>query len=242
VSLFPFLSVLVCVIGALSMIIIGTVLGTSGQAFSADVPEDTVERTGLEQKKALLEEKIALEEKALQALLKDLRDVGGLRQSVGVLEANVADANNAKTGLEAELAALTRKVTEEAKKLEDKKRAEDPNLAAVVIVVPPQFQGESNYKPVVVDCRKDGILFLQSGRKVKTDEIGHSMYVNEVVTNARRAGTWAVLMLIRGDGVEAFQKLRTEVVLGNVPHGYVPVLSDKDFDVSNWEKPGWLKD
>ena len=255
VSLFPFLSVLVCMIGALSMIIIGTTLGSAEEAIQPPPPPPSpptpppppppppgpTPPPGSKQTE-MLTRMIQLKEEELNKMLQMLRDLDTLKGDVQNLRGKTSQRTGENVTLEEQLAALTVEIMKALQQLRQRQEPPPPPASVeAILVVPPEFQGQTKMKPILVDCRGDGLVILQSGRRIPTAEIRDSKYLTGLLSDVKLAGNWCVLMLVRKDGVKAFDAIQNMVLRQNIPHGYVPIMSEKNFDARAWQKPGWLK-
>ncbi len=244
-SLFPFLSVLVCVIGALTLMIISTTLGSSLEGETetqVTVTPEQVEGATLRGMQSLLAVKIKMSEEQLAKILKKLREITDLQGALAGPQATHDGLKKTASSLEDQIKSLLAKLAEATRKLDAVKKGFKPRgRSRTKITVAAAIRGKHKYNPLFVDCRKDGILILQNGRRIATKDIEKSSYVRKLLGNVRTSGNWCLYMLIRKDGVKSFVELCWEARQTKIPYGYCPVLSKDDFDVGDWKKADWLK-
>ncbi|MFC1889009.1 hypothetical protein ACFL4G_04555 [Thermodesulfobacteriota bacterium] len=242
VSLFPFLGVLLCVIGVLVMLIIGATLGTSLEkgAFKKPIiptPEEVADQRNVLEE---LSEKIQIQDKLLDDLLAMLRDFTSLEDHLKKLRARLEENENTKLSLEEQLKAMISQILEAAKKLKEKRNEEDTADGKAILTFSEEFIGESNLKPIPIDCRKGGIVIMSSGKYIATSDIEGSRYLKKMLKNMKKSDTWCVCLLIRRGGVPSYEEVIKEVREKKIPHGMYPLNSVDDFHVNHLDKPDWL--
>ncbi len=243
VSLFPFLSVLVCIIGTLSLIIISASLGSSVEDEDADAPPvispPQVELAEKEAERDIAKAQCDVNKALLDRLLAELRRITTLQADIRIASNKANDLKLRKDKLEAGLPEILERVLAAARKLRDL-RAETTRLRRKIFV-PAAVRGKTRQNPIFVDCRKEGILILPNGKRVPTKDIEDSAVVSRLLSKIKTSGTWCLFMLVRRDGIKAFDELYYEVRKAGIPYGFHPVCSDDDFDVSDWKRPDWLR-
>ena len=246
VTLFPFLSVLVCVIGALSLLIITTTMGgTVEDEQDGSPPEPTTRQVGrarLEGQKDLAQARVEADEELLRQLLEQLRQITLLQEGITASRKEAIALQPQALSLEAALKDLLAKIAQRAKELEAlKEKLKDLAPDKRKVTLPEALRGKHKYNPIFVECRASGIVILQNQKHIPAKEIESSQYLQSLLGDIKTAGNWCLFMLVRRDGVKAFNDLYFKVQRANIPHGYHPVYSDEDLDVSDWANPNWLK-
>jgi hypothetical protein len=249
VTLFPFLSVLVCTMGVLALIIIAASLCTTAMQPApepAPKPEPLKEEKPdpvkiLEKEKTDLQEKVQISEKELKDTLEWLRKVTSLEGAVPELEAQTEEGKKVRATLEEELKQLLVQINKAAEELQ-KIPPPPPPPKGTKLALPEELTGGYKLNPVFVDCRRDGIVILQdNGKFISKEQIEHSNDVSRLLSNIRTSGNWCLLMLIREGSVDTFYDLYQKVLQARIRYGFHPVLAKGDFDVSNWKRPSWFR-
>lgn len=246
VSLFPFLSVLVCIIGTLSLLIVATAMGSSDEDPTEPIPEPIPESTRgdveiahMEGDKEIAQAQIDVHEGLLKELLKKLREITTLQNQTRNVREKAKAYGKKKASLEDELKNLMRRNVEEARKLKELRQRANEAANPAVEIEPPK--GRHKYYPIYVDCRKDGILVLSSQKHISTKDVSGSKYVNNLLSKTKTAGNWCIFMLVRRDGVKAFNKIYYKILGAGVPYGFHPIIVNGPLKASNCKKPEWLK-
>lgn len=246
VSLFPFLSVLVCIIGTLSLLIVATTIGGTmapDEETSTEVSEEQVEQADLEGQIATYQAQIQVDRERLRRLLEELRQITSLERVIRLTTEKVESATTQRASLEKSLSALFAKILKKRKKLKelhDAREPRPPEHTLTKIGVPGSIKGKSKYHPLFIDCRKNGVLILANGKLITTSSIANSSDITGILRNIKTSGNWCLFMLVRKDGIGSFDKLFTRARKVGIPYGFHPVYTKADFGVSDWEKPNWL--
>jgi hypothetical protein len=233
-SLFPFLSVLACVIGTLTLLIaaLATNQVVEGlQARSADAPPPP----GLETRRAAV--------RALQARLERARTVEAERaalearlRTVGIAPSESPDEaarhladRLASAGLARRLETLRRESRDLAEALAGMERAlarprqRDDRRA---IRIHPQGRGAA-LRPFFVECRAEGVRIYHEGlddslfldRKTRHGQSQFEVFLRRV----RAIPSHTVVFLIRPDGVETYDWANEAATNGSVRHAKLPL-------------------
>ena len=246
VSLFPFLSVLVCIIGALTLIIIGTTLGSTAERMETfpEFSEQQVKDAELMATEEQLALGIRLKNERLMALQKRLSKIDELEPDLRTLRDRRKDQEEAKAAEKAQAERLIAQIQQKLRELAAKKAAVGPPATGTQIGVPAGVASKhgTKFRPIWIDCRADGIEILQSGRVIPTARIKGSSDLARIIRDIKTAKTsWCAFMLIRSDGIESFKAVFEPVKEAKIRYGYHPVLTDKRFDTKDWARPDWLK-
>jgi len=233
-SLFPFISVLICVIGTLSLLI-----AAAGLTSSVDDATNLV-RTGdpilgdLGQARRELET-VQNQHDYYADRLEDLRESqarssrdAGQQQAVVTM---LADALAEEDSLRRHLADLQQQV---------RRHDVRPSPQTRLLTVDSRWQGQHDLQPLFLECRSNEVEILASGTVVADAAIAESAALDRVFDRVARSDSWCVFLLVRPGGVEVFDKLHARC-LGQVPLGYQPVMGEAALDVSDWPRPDWLE-
>lgn len=243
ISLFPFLSVLACVIGTLTLVITAT---ATSQVASGAVDLERYER--LEQEIETNRRQLA----ALEGLSSEVetlaQDVDAARERAERLErerraAQQALARNAplREALRTEeerLAALERELSPlraARERAQDALEARRQALARAKIRIQPAGSGYG-LDPYFVECRPEGIVYYAGVRHTPEAVPTHRIASSAGFTRFLRAASFrphaSVVFLIREGGVDACEWARGVVVQHRLRHGEIPLVGDGPLDFS----------
>ncbi len=190
VSLFPFLAVLVCTMGALIVLLVMVVQMARVEASErTEVPDEIespdpllMEKESHEWRQELLDEqrgkltqKLADGRLSLSHLEQHIRDLeqrwSRLQQQAADLELRLrGEATDEATAL-AELNGLRQEIVEAGVELE-KKRAEAANRQASFAIVPYTGPHGTRRRPIYLECTADGIVFQPEGIVLREQDFG----------------------------------------------------------------------
>ncbi len=261
VSLFPFLSILACVIGSLTLII--TVLAVVQTQNSGGLPEDEVERakefmaleTKWEKEKADLQDKMEEVSEIADAIMGLRKEKDGLEKEIAYLKNTVALTEGQIAGVDDEasrkLQQRLENFIERLKALEeDKKEAE-----AAVAELKAELEERKNQKPipakVVVrgsgtgnagqrqifffEASAGALIYHESKEKVQQFPSG-TLASNEdffkVLAQVKKTPRGQIVFLIRPDGNGTYRRARQEAFDREIPEGSLPLVGDGMIDLS----------
>jgi len=220
-SLFPFLSVLACVIGALSLLVAALSLGRLSE------PEDEVDRVAYEELRAAVERsrkrvrelEARLEGRASVAARQDeLERLAGLEDRVAALEAE-----------REELSAAAERAAERARAARAEARERDEERR---ILVQPggALRGA---RPFFVECTRDALVVHKTGETwtvpILEEELERELprFLRGVQSRPRSV----VIFLIRPDGVRLYGAAARMAERIGVRHGKLPVPGEGRIDL-----------
>ena len=256
VSLFPFLSILACVIGTLTLMITALALGQMDNPAMA-----SLDRLDSAQRQAAADEK-AVEE--LQTQLADARSSAGesqqeldaLRKVLQRLRMVQAEITAERTKRLAEPlpappqvdeAALQKQVDElkeqiAAQQETEKKltsqlaqRKQPPDEA--VVSVRPTGSG-SNLKPTFVECTVDSIVIHEGDKpqRVRRGQLaGHAKFT-ELLKRIAKTDDETIVFLVRDDAVSTYALAKRVATTHYARHGKIPLIGQGRIDLSLFEK------
>jgi hypothetical protein len=244
VSLFPFLSVLACVIGALTLLITATAIGqiVAGDAIDLERYErlEAEIATGRHQLAALtaLEEEVGDLERMLAAARSEqeqleaegarVRDAlersAPLREELRAAEARVA-------ALESELSAVDARVGARRTELDEQAKAR----AAVPILIKPSGTGYG-LDPQFAECTEEGLVLYEGVERrpthVYTHRIATSAEYRRFLRRVRMRPGTTVVFLIRPGGVPVYDRASHEATRSGVRHGKIAIHAEGKLDFS----------
>jgi hypothetical protein len=241
VSLFPFLSVLACVIGALTLLIAATAVGR--------VASDTVDlelyerlereiaqgRRRLAELSALAEEVATLGAEIDAARRERERLAGDAEQARAALERSaplrqkLAHEEDRRRALEREAGALDGRVSERREALARRHEA----LATAPILIQPSGSGYG-LEPHFAECRRDGLVLYEGLERHKTHvplhRIGTSAEYRRFLRGVRLREGATVVFLVRPGGVPACRQ--ADIQARSARRGQIPLTGDGELDFS----------
>ncbi len=244
VSLFPFLSVLACVIGTLTLMIMALALSQM----------DTEEVSGAEDHEAVKRELEEVQEEIKQLVDKvgnldeTTRELSESRQQKDKLETELVQLADTmpeepetvdlaprladlKT-LEAELAEIEKQIVPMDEEL--KKRTAPPEEA--VVMIRPGGSGV-DIEPTFVECRADSIVLYESDppKRIPKSEIAtNTVYLDlldHIAANKKRS----IIFLIRDDAIGTYSAARNVARGKYARNGKLPVIGHGQLDLSMFE-------
>ena len=247
VSLFPFLSVLACVIGTLILLLSAVAVGGIGERsldqvrLSERFEAVEIFLTGSE---ALLED-FEAQLARRKAEIDDAEKIGlqlsglGLNPDISLEELEQLLALRKER---AKADAASRKITQQATELDaeiDRKseemRQRDANRLRAPILIDPTGIGP-DYRPFLEECTRE-YLELHHSRgdfsfRIPSDEIARSAEYEKFLRRVRSINRGLVIFLIRPDGVESFFEAENVANQFKVRNAKLPLPGDGDLDFS----------
>ncbi len=244
VSLFPFLSVLACVIGTLTLMIMALALGqmdteevASAEDYEAikrklaEVQEEIEQLTAKvgtldESIRKLVESRTKMDDLTIK-LMELTQEMPEEPETVD-MEPRLADLKT----LEAELAALEKQLAPMEEEL--KKRTAPPEEA--VVMIRPGGTGV-DIEPTFVECRVDSIVIYENKqpKRIPKSEIAtNTVYLkllDRTVKNKKRS----IIFLIRDDGIGTYLSARSVARRKYARNGKLPVIGHGQLDLSMFE-------
>jgi len=251
VSLFPFLSVLACVIGTLTLLISGLTVGAMGAA--QEPPVDDAEdyaplREAVEKKRSqvshlrkLIDEAEATV-KALAEARAELERLQGQTGTRGMESRQILDRLRRIAELRrrvAELEAELKAIQEQIQRLEETLR--EKGKGTTIEIVPGIRGGRSRVKSIhtFVECTADSLIIhperphigSAEGTRLRIVGFARSKGWRDMIRRVRRRRDGIVTFLIREDGVRTFEAARKQAKLAGVRVAHLPLPGDGKVDL-----------
>lgn len=243
VSLFPFLSVLACVIGVLTLLIAATAIGQiATDAIDLELYENLereiasgrrrlAELTGLQQEIARLDEELIGARSDHDALARDRETARNALEQSAPLRRRLLEVDERVASLERELESIDDSL--------EKSREEIARLHAArtqaPIVVRPSGSGHG-LEPHFAECREDGLVIYEGRERrateIPTHRIATSAEYRRFLRRVRFRDGATVIFLIRSGGVPAFESAARQAATSGVRHGEIPLPGDGELDFS----------
>lgn len=252
ISLFPFLSVLACVIGTLTMIIAAIAV----QALDNDTVEAALEyqskqaelderhqelqqlRNQLKQRQSeQSEEYQRVEElkKRLAALLAQLEETQGKLQTISIEgpKVDVAAQTEEVAQMEAELQSRREEIAQLEAQIAERNLPPEESQVSIL----PGGSGVG-FAPWFVEC-DDGRIVIHDGDKttpVRTAELNTNPDFAKVLEEVKAHDNGTLVFLIRDDGLGTYHAARNFANSKGVRNGKLPVIGDGRIDLSYFKK------
>jgi len=253
VSLFPFLSILACLIGVLTFIITGVAVSQMDQSedlanveraekygpliqqIAADKEElDKLESTRNIQQK--LNEQIQQEQAKIDRAKKRIlqqQNREQTRKEAQAIQQQLTQANNQIKNIMPQITELRTKIEED--KVELQKRVEAGKPAGTV--VRPSGSGV-NLKPHFVECTHTHLIMYVGGKQIKVSygKFGQDKNFIELVDRVAKQDQERIVFLLRPDGVRSFNSAANIARQRQCRYGKIPVPGEGPLDLSMFKK------
>ena len=241
-SLFPFLSILACIIGTLTLLITATAIGEI-----ADPVDETLhaERLAENQEKraevsrlAKLADDTASLEAANAAAEAERSELATRRSELGHLPDRVRPLRAALTRAESrvdELRGQLEASLAEQSSLEDRYRRRRDRQERSPIALEPAGSGR-NLVPHFIECRSDEIVLYDGPdrrpRQVPRTRIATSLELRDFLGRVRATREASAILLNRPSGVASCRAVEQQATLHRARHGRMPIPETGDLDFS----------
>ena len=252
VSLFPFLSVLACIMGVLTLMISASALGELDRNENPETP--TPKQS---ERLAELKHQMSLTSADLAGLEARKQAVGRIREQLNLAADELAKLRlthaesstqaktsaDAKKQLDEKIASLGRRTVELEAALAERmaqqrdleaelSRRLEPPPDPTVKVRPHPIARELD--PSFVECRADGIVLHESDEPkfVPAAEIKTSPQFLAVLDDVAQRPGGTVVFLIRSDGMSIYSAAREIAISKKCRHGKLPVEGQGEIDLS----------
>lgn len=254
ISLFPFLSILACVIGTLTLLITAMALGQmdNDTVISAEKYQKVIDQIRKDYEASLeLRKKLDEIEAKAGDLLKKLADARvKLDELLSLKAALLARQNESKPDDEIlvfdplqaqkrlkELESEIQQQEEAKEKLmaEIKRRKEPPKEAEVMIQ--PSGSG-TDLDPTFVECTPAGIAIYDGpdAHRVRRADLGTDETFLALLERIAGAEKKTIIFLVRDDGLGTYYAARDVANLNGARNGKLPVIGHGKLDLSLFEK------
>lgn len=246
-SLFPFLSVLACIIGTLTLLITATAIGEIGhEAVDEDAHAERLvanqqSRAELERLEALAAEVTRLETEQSTATsrrnaLRSEREALGARPDrVAPLQARLTRTEARVTALRSELEEQIASQSELERQVEVRRRAR----AQSPIALEPSGSGR-DLAPHFIECRRDEIILYEEPdrrpSRVPAHRIATSLDVRHFLSRVRATPGASAILLNRPSGVASCRAVEQQAGLHRARHGRMPIPEVGELDFSRIPK------
>ena len=249
VSLFPFLSILSCVIGTLTLLIAGLTVGEMSpppEDLSRNLDRIQAQQSGLEKKKLDLEDLIAKAEEVVRMLAaarEELARLEELKSKSAEDQAAIVKLLARINKLRERIAQLEIETSEREKRLaaanaDLEKQQETNRRARDRVMLRPAGSGHDRI-PAFVECFEKGLILNPDQKSIRRyvglDGIASSEKLRALCNSIKSRPKWIVTFLIRPGGVKSFEKARDAAEKTGVKYGYCPVPGHMILDFELFE-------
>ncbi len=257
VSLFPFLSILACMIGTLTLMIMA--LALTGMTPTGGREEDEVARA---EENARLQKALKASRSKIIERRKQVGQAKAVNQKVTLAQTRVQSLRDAEkmasasaaqvAKLKAQRAALQKTVAQkkarvatmekDAARLSKELKALNASIAtrqqvssdATLQVLPPSGGAKLTYTPTFVEARKTGITIHTGAkpREIATGNIGKDKSFADLLKRLSGDASSQIVLLIRSDGLDARAQVLNHTRKHGVVCGQLPLLGKGKLDLS----------
>ncbi|QDV69621.1 hypothetical protein Poly24_33370 [Rosistilla carotiformis] len=253
ISLFPFLSIVACVIGVLTMMIATLALAQTDSPDIAQIEEyESVQKKQKEADESIqqLQQRISVSNSAalhlketqkerkltqaeLEALLQETEELEKQLAEQKKLEVVIPKVNPKDRETIGDMQTQLSSVQEQLAQLEAqlKKREDVPTEGNVTIL--PQGSG-ATFVPHFVECA-DGSLVLHNlpePKRVRTSEAGGDKDFKDLMNKVLNGKDDTIIFLVRSDGLSTYRTLKSLCDSNDVRNGKIPVVGKGRIDLS----------
>lgn len=246
VSLFPFLSILACVIGVLTLAITG--LAISQLDDKGDNPED-VKRS---EEFVAANNQIETATASIEDLKKRVANAQATQGENGALQKRLTRLEEQKkaidekkkllTEMEARKAELIKQLDDNKKQLDDLRNratATQAQLAELTkspgdpsVTILPGGTGV-DLKPTFIECAKTGVVLHDgTGRQIATGKMRTDLPFIQLLDTISQQDKGSVVFLVRPDGVSSYYTARSVAISRYCRNGKLPVPGQGPIDLS----------
>lgn len=255
VSLFPFLSILACVIGVLTLMITAMALGQMQPSEVQEAEEEAKEAKQRYEKYKEVQGRIAKNQKELEKLQKLLDNAEAIRKQLADARKELEELENQTTDddskqnikmlaeskrlrerieeLKTELPELNNTIDDLKKQLAERKK---PPEEAQVKVQP----SGSGYKlkPTFVECVPGSVVIFENNQEIRVryGDLAESKEFAAMLNRVKNQEDATLIFLVREDGVGTYQHARNIARSRYVQTGKLPVLGQGRLDLSLFDK------
>lgn len=255
VSLFPFLSILACVIGTLTLMIAAMALGQLDPEAVADAEEQIEAAQERAAKHEQVKDAIDVADTEANKLKALIAEAEAVRQELVRARAELKSLEAERAGMagtdaaSAKLLAEANRQRERIKKLEDQlpeMKAELEKLRAELAQLdkpPPPAQvriepGGSGrtIEPYFVECDRGGVVLLDAGAKrIARGDLAGSKEFAEAMAAVRGRERGVMIFLVRPDGVYTYNTASDVARINQTRNGKLPVSGEGEIDLSRFK-------
>ncbi len=248
ISLFPFLSIIACVIGVLTMMIATLALAQTdtpdvAQIENFEQDQKALDRTKsrIEQIKLEISDSLRLREQQKQNAT-NKAEIAEMLAELDAIEKELAEqkkiqivipkvdpkARETATDMQAQHAQLEEQIAQLEQDLKDRKDKSEANVTVL-----PQGSG-LNFKPHFVECAADSfVMHTQTPpKRIRTANAAKAQEFINLMELAANGKNDSIVFLVRSDGLGTFRTLKGLCDKRSIRNGKLPVVGQGRIDLS----------
>lgn len=241
ISLFPFLSVLACVIGLFTLLITAFAvvqIDTEGVAQAEELEQVSAEIVEVDAELADLEARSAAAGEKLQELQQLQAELNRVTAELDQLKAKMPGAET-PIDLEA-LRAQIKALEEEIARLKEQVATLEKQVAELpeppkgaVVEIRPGGTGV-DIEPTFIECRSDSIVLHEAtpAKRIPRNEIATNPDYLAALAHVARGEKRSVIFLVRSDGIEVYYAANNVARQHYARNGKLPVIGQGEIDLS----------
>jgi len=248
ISLFPFLSIIACVIGVLTMMIATLALAQTdtpdvAQIESFEQDQKSLERTKarIEQIKLEISDSLKIREQQQQndinkaEITKMLAELEAVEKELAeqkkieiVIPKVDPKARETASDMQTQFEQLEMEIAQLEKDLKERKDKSEANVTVL-----PQGSG-LNFKPHFVECAADSfVMHTQTPvKRIRTANAAKAKEFIDLMQLAANGKNDSIVFLVRSDGLGTFRTLKKLCDQRNIRNGKLPVVGQGRIDLS----------
>lgn len=254
VSLFPFLSILSCVIGVLVLIV--TVMSISHLADEPEVPDEM--RMGMTYMDLEYEiDSMLAEQAAVAALISEAEAIGRRIQELRSELENLQASSDTLTDSEAEVVReiesadqMRQQIVRLRVRYDELEALIDSKRTRVADSLPDDtvriigstglnerafgLESRSIDEPIFVEASSDGLIVHPDGTRIARVAIENGKAFADVLEQVKSTEGGILIFLIREDGVKVFDEAHNVVQEEDVRYGFLPIPGSGNVDLSQF--------
>ena len=246
VSLFPFLSILACMIGTLTLMITALALTSMGAGRNDDSIRRAEDYVALKKETASYQKRVdtlhKLQQKAkrleqriatVQALLKSQGTALVFEQKEARLKEQIKSVQLRTADLEKEFVRLQKELDSLREELAKRQQTFSEDL---VKVLPPKGVATTRFKPFFVEAGKSGIVVYEGEEpyKVKSSDITKNKRFNDFLTALADNESAQLVVLVRNNGLSAMRAVISRAEGRGINCGKLPLVGMGEVDLSSF--------
>jgi archaellum component FlaC len=264
IDLFPFLSILVCMMGVLTLLITGIVLSQINPVAVAEVIDKVADEEDLSEDLKKLEDELKRQQDALTKIEQQPKikqpanDLPKLDAQIAAVQKQIAALKSKRESAATEaqkLQDLVDQLSARLAELEPELKARQEHIVKLetelskrkgakkgpsVRVLPAGTGFLGSKKPVFVDCDRVGAT-LHAGGKMKTiqrPQLDREPEWLKMLERNAKSKKEIVVFLVRRDGIGTYNLAKRAADRLGATHGKIPVAFDGELDLSLFNKGG----
>jgi len=251
-SLFPFLSIVICVIGFLTIMIASEALSKMGEKPDTAALERTAKyKEQLAKLKEIEEELKGRRDveyaSAFEATIKRAEeDLAALQAEKAERDKQIADKENQTADARAEIERLKKHIDSIQKEIEDRKRIEAEltqqaekkrKPPAAPVAVRPGGTGK-NIRPFFVECTDTSILIhnREGSKPIRIADAASNQDFLDLLDKASATENGIVIFLLRENGIGTYGTASNIAADRGTRNGKIPLLGEGKVDVSAFRR------